>query len=203
VCLFLLTRLSCKEQCDDTAVCLCRGVITLEALHGRLQNAFGSGIRRNVKYPQSSYISSFPLSCFFFFVSSPHPSSYISSLSIMRLLSLCSAVLAASTVCALPTQSGTTQDIAVRADPSLVGYLGVFFLGSEPNVYFYLSNGNNAISFKALNAGKKILDPTLGTGGVRDPSIISGAGAEAGKKWYIIGTDLDIAKVCQSWDLYC
>jgi len=103
-------------------------------------------------------------------------------------------ILAAGLIYAFPAQL-ETKDLIERADANLVGYLGVFFLGTEPNVYFYLSNGNNAISFKALNKGKKILDPTSGTGGVRDPSIISGAGSEAGKKWYIIGTDLDISKV--------
>lgn len=82
-----------------------------------------------------------------------------------------------------------------RADPSLTGYLGAFFLGNEPDVYFYLSNGNDAISFKALNGGKAVIVPTAGTGGVRDPAIVPGGGAEAGKKWYIVGTDLDIGKV--------
>lgn len=83
-----------------------------------------------------------------------------------------------------------------RADPSLTGYLGAFFLGDEPDVYFYLSNGNDAISFKALNGGKAVITPSAGTGGVRDPAIVPGGGAEAGKKWYIVGTDLDIGKVC-------
>jgi len=73
--------------------------------------------------------------------------------------------------------------------------LGAFFLGNEPSVYFDLSNGNNPISFKALNAGAAVIKPTLGTGGVRDPSIIIGGGSEAGNKWYIIGTDLNIATV--------
>ena len=112
----------------------------------------------------------------------------------MRISSFVGVFFAAGLAYALPAQSEINA-LAERADASLVGYLGVFFLGSEPNVYFYLSNGNNAISFKALNKGAKILDPTSGTGGIRDPSIISGAGSEAGKKWYIIGTDLDIAKV--------
>ncbi|KAK0617303.1 glycosyl hydrolase [Immersiella caudata] len=84
-----------------------------------------------------------------------------------------------------------------RADPN-AGYLGVFFLGADPYVYFYLSNGNNAVSMKALNRGQPIMRPTKGTGGVRDPTIIPGGGAEAGKKWYIIGTDLHIGKT--SWD---
>ena len=99
---------------------------------------------------------------------------------------------------ALPSPSPPSQnpsELQTRADASLVGYLGVFFLGSAPNVYFYLSNGNNAFSYKALKSGSPILDPTLGTGGVRDPSIVSGGGAEAGKKWHIVGTDLDIGKV--------
>lgn len=84
-----------------------------------------------------------------------------------------------------------------RADPSLTGYLGAFFLGDEPDVYFYLSNGNDAISFKALNGGKAVIVPSEGTGGVRDPAIVPGGGAKAGKKWYIVGTDLDIGKVCK------
>ncbi|KAJ9151301.1 Glycoside hydrolase family 43 protein [Pleurostoma richardsiae] len=85
-----------------------------------------------------------------------------------------------------------------RADPSLTGYLGAFFLGADPYVYFYLSNGNNPVSFTALNDGSPIMKPTKGTGGVRDPAIVSGGGAEAGKKWYIVGTDLDISKT--TWD---
>ncbi|KAF2023570.1 hypothetical protein EK21DRAFT_105223 [Setomelanomma holmii] len=97
---------------------------------------------------------------------------------------------------ALPTQllDFTDFGLAPRADPSLTGYLGVFFLGDKPSVCFYLSNGNNANSMVALNKGSPVFDPTKGTVGVRDPSTIPGSGDEAGKKWYIIGTDLNIAK---------
>lgn len=84
---------------------------------------------------------------------------------------------------------------AKRADSAFTGYLGAFFLGDQPDVYFYLSNGNDAVSFAALNGGKPVLVPTEGTGGVRDPAIVQGGGTEAGKKWYIVGTDLDISKV--------
>jgi hypothetical protein len=91
--------------------------------------------------------------------------------------------------------AGYTSQVAARADPNLAGYLGVFFLGADPYVYFYLSNGNDPLSFKALNKGSPIIKPTKGTGGVRDPTIIPGGGSEAGKKWYIIGTDLNIGKV--------
>ncbi|XXG96219.1 hypothetical protein Hte_002500 [Hypoxylon texense] len=85
-----------------------------------------------------------------------------------------------------------------RADSALVGYLGAIFLGADPYVYFYLSNGNDAISLKALNKGQPILRPTTGTGGIRDPYLVQGGGAEAGRKWYIVGTDLNIGKT--SWD---
>lgn len=99
----------------------------------------------------------------------------------------------------LAALAATTHAFALpqtkRADPNLVGYLGAFFLGDQPKVYFDLSNGNNPLSFSALNGGEAVLTPTSGTGGVRDPSIIAGGGEEDGGKWYLIGTDLDIGKV--------
>lgn len=85
-----------------------------------------------------------------------------------------------------------------RADAPLTGYLGAFFLGADPYVYFYLSNGNNATSLTALNKGQPVIRPTKGTKGVRDPAIVQGGGAEAGKKWYIVGTDLNIGST--TWD---
>jgi hypothetical protein len=103
---------------------------------------------------------------------------------------------------AVPTQSLDIDSLGIsltrRADLNLTGYLGAFFLGADPYVYFYLSNGNSPTSFKALNRGSPVMRPTKGTGGVRDPSLIEGGGPEAGKKWYIIGTDLNIGRVSQS-----
>ncbi|KAL1653209.1 hypothetical protein SLS61_004085 [Didymella pomorum] len=83
-----------------------------------------------------------------------------------------------------------------NANASLTGYLGVFFLGDAPNVYFYQSEGNNALSMSPLNNGAPVITPTLGTKGVRDPSIIT---SKTDNKYYIIGTDLDIAST--TWDL--
>ncbi|KAK2037938.1 arabinosidase [Colletotrichum somersetense] len=94
--------------------------------------------------------------------------------------------------------ASSSSSLAPRADPSLTGYLGAFFLGADPFVYLYLSDGNNATSFRALNGGSPVLRPTQGTGGVRDPAIVQGGGADAGKKWFIVGTDLDINKT--TWD---
>lgn len=119
----------------------------------------------------------------------------------MRVTSIIACLLVALTSAA-PTSSQSLdfRQYGVRpraADPSLTGYLGVFFLGDKPSVYFYQSNGNDANSFKALNRGQPVINPTKGTQGVRDPSIIAGGGADAGKKWYIIGTDLNIGKVSE------
>lgn len=97
------------------------------------------------------------------------------------------------------TQSLDLRDLglppAKRQGSSLSGYLGAFFLGDDPDVYFYLSDGNDATSFSALNGGDPIIVPTAGTGGVRDPAIVPGGGDEEGRKWYIVGTDLNIGKV--------
>ncbi|KAK3316219.1 glycosyl hydrolase [Apodospora peruviana] len=125
--------------------------------------------------------------------------------SVVALLSSCLALVLDNRSPSSPgTAAATSLDFSEYvtttklADANLAGYLGVFFLGADPYVYFYLSNGNDAVSFKALNKGSPIARPTKGTGGVRDPTIIPGGGAEAGKKWYIIGTDLNIGKT--SWD---
>jgi hypothetical protein len=117
----------------------------------------------------------------------------------MRIATTLSFLLA-TLISGAPTayQSLDFSDYGIKlraADPSLTGYLGAFFLGDKPSVYFYLSNGNDAVSFKALNRGQPVINPTKGTQGVRDPAIVAGGGAEAGKKWYIIGTDLHISKV--------
>ncbi|GKT44996.1 uncharacterized protein ColSpa_05177 [Colletotrichum spaethianum] len=118
----------------------------------------------------------------------------------VSLKTLLGAGLAATSALANPIQSidFTGSSLAPRADPNLTGYLGAFFLGADPYVYLYLSNGNNPTSFRALNGGSPVIRPTKGTGGVRDPAIVEGGGAQKGKKWYIVGTDLDIGKT--TWD---
>ncbi|KAF6822262.1 glycoside hydrolase family 43 protein [Colletotrichum plurivorum] len=118
----------------------------------------------------------------------------------VALKALLGAGLAATAAFASPVDLTHDAALARRADPSLTGYLGAFFLGAEPNVYLYLSNGNNPTSFRALNAGAPVLRPTKGTGGVRDPALVEGGGADKDKKWFIVGTDLDIGKDQTTWD---
>lgn len=123
---------------------------------------------------------------------------------IISLLSTAAVLLTAApqVVLAAPaTQSLDLKSLGLfpskRQDASLAGYLGAFFLGDEPDVYLYLSNGNDAASFSVLNNGDPVIVPTAGTGGVRDPAIVPGGGDEEGKKWYIVGTDLDIDEVSE------
>lgn len=129
------------------------------------------------------------------------PAVYTHNPSKMELISLMYIAAALPIVLAAPaTQSFDLRSLGLpsatkRQDSSLAGYLGAFFLGDDPDVYFYLSDGNDAVSFSALNGGDAVIVPTAGTGGVRDPAIVTGGGDEEGKKWYIVGTDLDISKV--------
>ncbi|KAH8767776.1 hypothetical protein F5882DRAFT_466250 [Hyaloscypha sp. PMI_1271] len=112
---------------------------------------------------------------------------------------LAAAILVASTACgAFPSQSVDSTDLASVASTSLAGYLGVFFLGDAPNAFFYLSDGSNPLTLKALNKGSPILQPTGGTKGVRDPSVSSETEQKMERKWYIISTDLDIGKM--TWE---
>ncbi|PNS14721.1 hypothetical protein CAC42_1743 [Sphaceloma murrayae] len=103
--------------------------------------------------------------------------------------------LLVSAFAALTSSSPITSSKSLEARQSnKVAYLNTFFFGAEPKVYFDLSNGNNPLSFSILNGGQPVLTATSGTGGVRDPAIVLGGGAEEGQKWYILGTDLDIGK---------
>jgi hypothetical protein len=118
------------------------------------------------------------------------------ALGIVSNLALCAAL--PSSVESHRSYTNGEAPVSPRDDSALSGYLGAFFLGADPYVYFYLSAGNDPTSFKALNKGFPVVRPTKGTGGVRDPAIVQGGGAEAGRKWYIVGTDLNIGRT--TWD---
>jgi hypothetical protein len=93
---------------------------------------------------------------------------------------------------AIPSGHGTLQDILLqkKADSSKVGYLAVYWTTSEESVHFALSTNDDPLGFTELNGGEPIATPTVGTGAVRDLSIIAGDGV-----WYILGTDLKISDV--------
>ena len=63
---------------------------------------------------------------------------------------------------------GAPSAAAPRQTPEYVGYLISTFTDADPKVHWYLSDGNSATSFRALNGGKPVLASTVGTKGVRD-----------------------------------
>jgi len=56
-------------------------------------------------------------------------------------------------------------------------------------ISFAVSNGNNALNWTEVHGGTPYLTSTVGTTGVRDPSIIR---AHDGSKFWLLGTDLKI-----------
>lgn len=76
-----------------------------------------------------------------------------------------------------------------------VGYFGTFFPLQDEAIYGWLSNGNNAHSWRQLNgrAGNgSLLRSNVGTRGVRDSHVVrSREGSSSGKFW-LIATDLNV-----------
>ena len=73
------------------------------------------------------------------------------------------------------------------------GYLFAYFKGERyedgEQVYFALSEGNNALSWRELNGGRPVLVSTMGEKGVRDPYIVR---SPQGDSFYLVATDLRI-----------
>lgn len=97
---------------------------------------------------------------------------------------------------ALPSRLAPTH-LSKKADETKAGYLAVYWTTEDESVYFALSANDDALGFEAINGGKAIVSPTLGTKAIRDTTIVRGQGDDEGK-YYIIGTDLDIDSVCFS-----
>jgi hypothetical protein len=106
--------------------------------------------------------------------------------------------LSTALLAALPALATLTEStLQKKAAPNNVGYLAVTWKTADNSVYFALSGNDDALDFKPINGDKPIVKPTLGTKAVRDTSIIVGQGDNAGK-YYILGTDLNIATVRSS-----
>ncbi|CAI4215828.1 unnamed protein product [Parascedosporium putredinis] len=86
-------------------------------------------------------------------------------------------------------------DAIVRRQASVNAYEGyafAYFTGSSlagENIFFAASNGNDALSWKELNAGQPVLKSSYGTKGLRDPFIIR---SHEGDTFYLLATDLSI-----------
>ncbi|KAI1498992.1 family 43 glycoside hydrolase [Biscogniauxia marginata] len=102
-------------------------------------------------------------------------------------------VLALLTLASAVAPSPTTP----RQASNYVGYLISTFTDANPQVQFYLSEGNSASSFTFLNRGSPVLASTVGTKAVRDVFLVTNT---ARSEFYLIATDLDINASGFSWD---
>ncbi|GAC98275.1 arabinosidase [Pseudozyma hubeiensis SY62] len=100
------------------------------------------------------------------------------------------AAAAFSTTRALPVQDDTSLSNTKRTDAA-AGFLSATFLGDVPHVYLHYSQADAPVTFSAVQGSQGVLVPTLGTGGARDPYIFQN---QVNGKYYIMATDLDIAK---------
>jgi beta-xylosidase len=94
---------------------------------------------------------------------------------------------------ATATRTMTAIVPELPAAEAKTGYMFSYFTGegtaNGEQVYFALSNGNNALSWREINSGNPVLTSTLGERGLRDPFIIR---SPEGDKFYQIATDLRI-----------
>ncbi|KAG9104500.1 hypothetical protein FRC06_001881 [Ceratobasidium sp. 370] len=102
----------------------------------------------------------------------------------MRLLSWAVGFAAAFATSAIATPLETRQS-------SYTAYMFAYFTGegysNGETISFAVSNGNNALNWTEVHGGNPYLTSTVGTKGVRDPSIIR---AHDGSKFWLLATDL-------------
>ncbi|KAJ1311027.1 hypothetical protein OPQ81_009533 [Rhizoctonia solani] len=76
---------------------------------------------------------------------------------------------------------------------SYSAYMFAYFTGegysNGETISFAVSNGNNPLNWTEVHGGTPYLTSTVGTGGVRDPSIIR---SQDGSKFWLLATDLKI-----------
>lgn len=89
-------------------------------------------------------------------------------------------------------------DVTVRAAPPtplpLSAYMFVYFSGNTidgEKLRFALSDGNNALQWKALNDAQPVLESRDGTRGLRDPFIMRSA---EGDRFFLLATDLSTGR---------
>jgi hypothetical protein len=86
--------------------------------------------------------------------------------------------------------SVTTRKEAAALDP-FTGYLMAHFTGESANgEQIYLAHSTDGLRWTDLNNGGPVLLSTVGTRGVRDPSLVR---SPAGDRYWIVATDLRIA----------
>ncbi|WP_211241589.1 glycoside hydrolase family 43 protein [Cystobacter fuscus] len=77
-----------------------------------------------------------------------------------------------------------------EAAESFTGYLMVHFIGEGPEgEQIYFSHSRDGLRWRDLNGGRPTLLTTIGTRGVRDPTLVR---SPAGDRYWIVATDLCI-----------
>ncbi|GAA3093327.1 hypothetical protein GCM10020001_006030 [Nonomuraea salmonea] len=90
----------------------------------------------------------------------------------------------------LPGRRRPPKRAAAALDP-FTGYLMAHFTGESANgEQIYLAHSDDGLHWTDLNNGQLVLRSTIGTRGVRDPSIVR---SPSGDRYWIVATDLRIA----------
>lgn len=100
---------------------------------------------------------------------------------------LATACVGALALCA----TSSPVPLAQRAD-AFVGYGFFYFIGNNPGeerIFAAVSQGNTPTAWDLVNGGNPILTSTVGTQGVRDPSVTR---SQDGSTFYLLATDLNI-----------
>ncbi|MBQ1023405.1 glycoside hydrolase family 43 protein [Micromonospora sp. C95] len=106
-----------------------------------------------------------------------------------RVLTRVSALLATLCLLLLPAVQAPRAE-AAALDP-FTGYLMAHFTGeSATGEQVYLAHSRDGLTWRDLNNGAPVLLSTIGTRGVRDPSIVR---SPSGDRYWIVATDLRIA----------
>ncbi|GAB3839081.1 hypothetical protein GCM10029963_05910 [Micromonospora andamanensis] len=106
-----------------------------------------------------------------------------------RVLTRASALLAA--LCLLLLSAAQTPRAAAAALDPFTGYLMAHFTGeSATGEQVYFAHSRDGLTWRDLNNGAPVLLSTIGTRGVRDPSLLR---SPTGDRYWIVATDLRIA----------
>ncbi|WBB53386.1 glycoside hydrolase family 43 protein [Verrucosispora sp. WMMD573] len=106
-----------------------------------------------------------------------------------RVLTRAGALIAALCLLLLPAAQAPRAE-AAALDP-FTGYLMAHFTGeSATGEQVYFAHSRDGLTWRDLNNGSPVLLSTIGTRGVRDPSIVR---SPSGDRYWIVATDLRIA----------
>ncbi|MGC5053398.1 glycoside hydrolase family 43 protein [Micromonospora sp. DT48] len=106
-----------------------------------------------------------------------------------RVLTRASALLAA--LCLLLLSAVQTPRAEAAALDPFTGYLMAHFTGeSAIGEQVYFAHSRDGLTWRDLNNGSPVLLSTIGTRGVRDPSLLR---SPSGDRYWIVATDLRIA----------